>query len=169
MITGKPKCQPPPPRSAPGSLGRARRPEFPNRPGLAVPPYAGRPCTPPGPNSRRRERIGVSTVCGTVGTSTNCSTTDGSRTRARIGISSRMILGTSITCSATGKNLEESSSARVPRSSAEVRRVFIHDVKEVEGVGQQEQQGDMRDDEKGDEVKGEVEEIRSNAHRAHET
>ena len=31
-----------------------------------------------------------------------------------------------------------SFSARVPRSSAEVRRVFIHDIMEVEGVGQQE-------------------------------
>ena len=66
-------------------------------------------------------------------------------------------------------NVEESFSARVPRSSAEVRRVFIHDIKEVEDVGQQEQQGDKRDDEKGDEVNGEVEEIRSNPHRTHET
>ena len=61
-----------------------------------------------------------------------------------------------------------SFSARVPRSSAEVRRVFIHDIKEVEGVGQWEQQGDHRDDEEVDEVNGEVEEIRSNAHSAHE-
>ena len=60
-------------------------------------------------------------------------------------------------------------SARAQRSSAEVRRVLIHDIKEVEGVGQQEQQGDKRYDEKGDEVNGEVEEIRSNAHRTHET
>ena len=65
--------------------------------------------------------------------------------------------------------MEESFSARVPRSSAEVRRVFIHDTKEVEDVGQQERQGDKRDDEEGDEVKGEVEKIRSNAHSAHET
>ena len=65
--------------------------------------------------------------------------------------------------------MEELFSARVPRSPAEVRRVFIHDIKEVEDVGQQEQQGDKRDDEKGDEVNGEVEEIRSNAHRTHET
>ena len=57
----------------------------------------------------------------------------------------------------------------MPRSSAEVRRVFIHDIKEVEGVGQQEQQGAKRDDEKGDEVNGEVEEIRRDAHCAHET
>ena len=62
-----------------------------------------------------------------------------------------------------------SFSARVPRSSAEVRRVFIHDIKKVEGVGQQERQGDQRDDEEGGEVNGEAEEIRSNAHRAHET
>ena len=60
--------------------------------------------------------------------------------------------------------MEEFFSARVPKSSAEVRMVFIHDIKEGEGVGQQEQQGDKRDDEEGDEVKGEVEEVRSNAH-----
>ena len=59
--------------------------------------------------------------------------------------------------------VEELFSARVPKSSAGARRVFIHDIKEGEGVG------DKRDDEKGDEVKGEVEEIRSNAHSAHET
>ena len=57
----------------------------------------------------------------------------------------------------------------MPKSSAEVRRVFIHDIKEGEGVGQQEQQGDKRDDEEREEVKGEVEEIRSNVHSAHET
>ena len=66
-------------------------------------------------------------------------------------------------------DVEEPFSARVPGSSAEVRRVFIHDIKEVEDVGQQEQQGDKRDDKVGDEVKGEVEEIRSNTHSAHET
>ena len=66
-------------------------------------------------------------------------------------------------------SVEESFSARVPRSSMEVRRVFIHDSKEVEDVGQHEQQGDKRDEEEGDEVKGEVEEIRSNAHSAHES
>ena len=42
-------------------------------------------------------------------------------------------------------------------------------MKEVEDVGQQEQQGGKRDDEEGDEVKGEVEEIRSNAPSAHGT
>ena len=51
----------------------------------------------------------MSTVCSTktskgVGTSTNCSTSCGSRTRVRTGMPSRMILGTSITCSATGKS-----------------------------------------------------------------
>ena len=65
--------------------------------------------------------------------------------------------------------MEELFSDRVPKSSAEVRRVLIHDIKEDEGVGQQEEKGDKRDDEEGDEVKGEVEEIRSNAHSAHET
>ena len=62
-----------------------------------------------------------------------------------------------------------SFSANVPISLAEVRRVFIHDIMQVEGVGQQEQQGDQRDDEEGDEVSGEVEEIRSNAHSTHES
>ena len=36
--------------------------------------------------------------------------------------------------------MEESFSARVPKSSAEVHRVFVHDIKEVEDVGQEEQQ-----------------------------
>ena len=62
-----------------------------------------------------------------------------------------------------------SFSARVPMSSAEVRGHVIHDIKEVEDVGQQEQQGDKRDDEEGDEVNGEVEEIRNNAHSTRET
>ena len=56
-----------------------------------------------------------------------------------------------------------SFSARVPRSSAGVRRVFIHDIMEVEGVGQyDQQQGDRRDDDEGEEVNGDVEEIRKN-------
>ena len=56
--------------------------------------------------------------------------------------------------------VEELFSARVPKSSAEVRRVVIHDIEEGEGFGQQGQQGDKRDDEE----RNEVEEIRSNAH-----
>ena len=44
-------------------------------------------------------------------------------------------------------SVKESLSARVPKCSAEVRKVFIHDIKEVVDVGQQEQQGDKRDDE----------------------
>ena len=52
----------------------------------------------------------------------------------------------------------------MPRYSAEVRRVLLHDIKEVEGVRQQEQQGDQRDDEARDEVNGEVEGIRNNTH-----
>ena len=47
-------------------------------------------------------------------------------------------------------------------------QVFIRDIKEDESVGQQEQQGDKRDDEEGNEVKGEIEEIRSNAHYIHD-
>ena len=59
-----------------------------------------------------------------------------------------------------------SFSARVPRSSAEVRGLVIHDIKEVEGVRQQEEQEGKIDEEIGDEVNGEVEEV---THRAHET
>ena len=51
-------------------------------------------------------------------------------------------------------------SARVPRHSAEVRRVFIHDIRKDEGVEQQEEQGDQRDGEEGEEVNGGVESIR---------
>ena len=43
---------------------------------------------------------------------------------------------------------------------------MIQDIKEVEGVKQQEEQEDKRDEKIGDEVNGEVEEI---THRAHET
>ena len=49
-------------------------------------------------------------------------------------------------------------------SSAEVRGVVIHDIKE--GVRQQEEQEDKRDEEEREEVNGEVEEI---THRVHET
>ena len=44
-----------------------------------------------------------------------------------------------------------------------MRGLVIHDIKEVEGVRQQ---GDRRDDEEGEEVNGEIEEV---THRAHET
>ena len=57
--------------------------------------------------------------------------------------------------------VEEFFFARGPSSSAEVRGLVIHDIKEVEGVRQQEEQEDKRD-----EVNGEVEEA---THRAHET
>ena len=56
-----------------------------------------------------------------------------------------------------------------PSASAVVRGLVIHDIKEVEGVRQQEVQEDKRDEEEGDEVNGDVEEIRGNTHRAHET
>ena len=49
--------------------------------------------------------------------------------------------------------------AKEPSSSAEVRALVIHDIKEVEGVRQQEEQEDKRA-----EVNGEVEEV---THRAH--
>ena len=61
-------------------------------------------------------------------------------------------------------SVEEFFSARVPSSSAVVRGLFLHDIKEVEGVRQQEEQEDERDEEEGDEVNGEVEEIRRDAH-----
>ena len=61
---------------------------------------------------------------------------------------------------------EEFFSTKVPSSSAEVRGLVIHDIEEVEGVRQQEEQEDKRNEKKGDEVNGEVEEI---THRAHET
>ena len=52
------------------------------------------------------------------------------------------------------------------RSSAEVRRVLIRDIMEVEGDGQKEEQGDQREDEEV-EVNGDVEAIRE-THNAHE-
>ena len=51
-----------------------------------------------------------------------------------------------------------------PSSSAEVRVVVIHDIKEVEGVKQQEVQEDKRDEEIGDEVNREVEEVTQHTH-----
>ena len=54
-----------------------------------------------------------------------------------------------------------------PRSSAEVRVVVIHDIKEVEGEWQQEVQEDKGDEEIGREVNGEVQEEITK--RAHET
>ena len=55
---------------------------------------------------------------------------------------------------------------RGPSSSAEVRVVVIHDIKEAEGERQQGEQEDKGDEEMGDEVNGEVEEV---TQRAHET
>ena len=49
--------------------------------------------------------------------------------------------------------VEEFFLARGPSSSAEVRGLVIHDIKEVEGVTQLEEQEDERDEEIGDEVK----------------
>ena len=64
------------------------------------------------------------------------------------------------------QTLEKFLSAMVTSSSAEVRGLFNQDIEEVAGVREQEVQEDKRDEEKGDEVNGEVEEI---THRAHET
>ena len=47
-----------------------------------------------------------------------------------------------------------------------MRGLVNHDIKEVEGVRQQEEQEDKRDEEIGDEVNGEVAEV---THRAHGT
>ena len=60
--------------------------------------------------------------------------------------------------------MEGSFSARVPRSSAEVRRVFVHHTVEVEVVGQKEEQ---REVEEGEEGNGDVEAIRE-THNGHE-
>ena len=54
--------------------------------------------------------------------------------------------------------VEELFLARGPSSSAEVRGLVIHDIKEI-GVRQQGEQEDKRDEEIGDEVTGEVEEV----------
>ena len=54
----------------------------------------------------------------------------------------------------TSSNVEEFFLARGPSSSAEVRGLVIHDIKEVEGVRQQEEQEDKRDEEIRDEVNG---------------
>ena len=62
------------------------------------------------------------------------------------------------------KPVEEFFLSGGPSSSAEVRVVVIHDIKEVEGVGQQEVQEDKRDEEIGDEVNGEVEEVTQHTH-----
>ena len=61
-----------------------------------------------------------------------------------------------------------SFSARVPRSSAKVRRVFVHHILEDEVDGQKEEQGDQREKMKEEEVNGNVEAIRA-THNAHET
>ena len=70
-----------------------------------------------------------------------------------------MIYETKLSC--TFQYVGGSFSAKVPRSSTEVRRVFIHDIMEVDAVGQKGQQGDQRDDEEGEEVNGGAEEIRN--------
>ena len=53
----------------------------------------------------------------------------------------------------------------MPRSSAEVRRVFVHHIVEVEVVGQWEEQVDQRDGDEEEEVNGDVEETRNNTQR----
>ena len=62
--------------------------------------------------------------------------------------------------------MEEFFSARVPSSSVEVRGLFNQDIEEIEGVKQQENKEDKRNEEERSEVNGEVEEI---THSAHET
>ena len=62
--------------------------------------------------------------------------------------------------------MEEFFLARWPSSPAELRGLVIHDIKEVEGVRQQEEQEEKRVEEIGDEVNGEVEEV---TQRAQET
>ena len=54
-----------------------------------------------------------------------------------------------------------SFSARVPRSSAKVRRVCVHHILEDEVDGQKEEQGDQRETDEEEEVNGNVEAIRA--------
>ena len=58
------------------------------------------------------------------------------------------------------ESVGSSFSARVPRSSAESHRVFVHHILEDEVVGQKEEQGAQRDGDQEEEVNGEVESIR---------
>ena len=63
-----------------------------------------------------------------------------------------------------------SFSARVPGSSAELHKGFVHHILEDVVHGQKEEQGDQREDGEEEEVNGDVEEIRethnNNAHEA---
>ena len=69
-------------------------------------PSAVEPCPERNPRISRLEKtfeaITASAYPGSVGTSTNCSTSYVSRTAVRIGTSSGRILGTSMTCSGAG-------------------------------------------------------------------
>ena len=68
------------------------------------------------------------------------------------------------------KNLWEARSrAKVPRSSAELHRRFVHHILEDEVDGQKEEQGDQRDKDEEEEVNGDVEAIRETHNNAHET
>ena len=69
-----------------------------------------------------------------------------------------VLRGITVACS---QHVEEFFLSGGPSSSAEVRVVVIHDIKEVEGVRQQE---DKRDEEIRDEVNGEVEEVTQHTH-----
>ena len=51
-----------------------------------------------------------------------------------------------------------------PSFSAEVHLVVTHDIKEVEGERRQVEQEDKGDEEIGDEVNGEVEEVTQHTH-----
>ena len=57
---------------------------------------------------------------------------------------------------------------RVPRSSAELHRGFVHHILEDEVDGQKKKQGDQREDGEEGEVNGDVEAIRE-THNAHQT
>ena len=67
------------------------------------------------------------------------------------------------------QNVEGSFSARMPRSSAEVRRVFVHHIVEDEVDEQKEGQSDQKEDGEEREVNGDVEEREGNqTQRSHE-
>ena len=56
----------------------------------------------------------------------------------------------------------------MPRSSAELHRIFVHHILEDEVDGQKEEQGDQRGGDEEEEVSGDVEAIRETHNNAHE-
>ena len=87
----------------------------------------------------------------------------------------QLVLNPSSFCQVTN-NSSPPSSWRVPETlhcSVQFQQLLsglvIHDIKEVEGVRQQDEQEDKRDEEIGDEFNGEVDKVRRDAQHTHET